>query len=88
MLDAPIIQQRTNTREYCRPLDKSILTMELVSNSQSVSQHPQKGDGGPETLEVTDAQSVEAGHLTETKFSRLSVWVTLSFMSIAVASDS
>ncbi|KAF5725192.1 major facilitator superfamily transporter [Fusarium mundagurra] len=62
--------------------------MELVSNSQSVSQHPQKGDGGPKALEVTDAQSVEAGHLTETKFSRLSVWVTLSFMSIAVASDS
>ncbi|KAF5977555.1 major facilitator superfamily transporter [Fusarium bulbicola] len=47
--------------------------MELVSNSQSVSEHPQKGDDGSKTLEVTDAQSVEAGHLTETKVSRLSV---------------
>ncbi|KAF4497636.1 major facilitator superfamily transporter [Fusarium agapanthi] len=62
--------------------------MELFVDSQSVSQHPQKGDDGPKTLEVTDAQSVEAGHLTETRFSKLSVWATLSFMSIAVASDS
>ncbi|KAF5008059.1 hypothetical protein FDECE_5641 [Fusarium decemcellulare] len=60
--------------------------MESPTQSKTPAAHAYPEDDD-KALEMTNISSQEAGQVSESRFSKVSVWLTLSFMSIATASD-